>query len=134
MHNYLRRKRGVILEQYLIALMIMVSLLPVSLSCALVLEKSKVYDARLQDEIALAQLRHILFVSDNFTVSGSELYFTYHDEECELDLVNSRLVMKPGTQIFLTDIDELHFQLNNDLLEIYYVRESESYARTLAKI
>lgn len=87
----------------------------------------------IQDEIALSQLRHILNVSTNYEVQGHALAFDYHDDRCTLEQINDHLILKPGTQIFFSRIDQASFFEQNACIYIQYERKNNHYERILIK-
>ena len=129
MRNY--RRRGFFLDQFLIPLFIALIFLPLINSCILILSSSFRFNEEIQDTIALAQLRHIMFVSDEYQVYDSVIYCQYHHEPAEIRQVNRNLLLQPGTQIFLTDVDYLSFFSEGQVIGIEYTRKDRQYRRIL---
>ena len=125
------RRRGFFLEQFLIPLFTALIFLPLINSCILILGSNFRFNEEIQDMIALAQLRHILIVSDEIQVQDSAIYCQYHYELTEIRQVNRNLLLQPGTQIFLTDIDHLSFFSEGQMIGITYTRKEQEYRRIL---
>ena len=49
-----------------------------------------------------------------------------------LAIINGRLILQPGTQIYLNDIDMLYFYERNNCICIHYERQNKSYDKVLA--
>lgn len=127
-------KRGSLLTDFLFTIFVMLLLLPILVLTLRVLSMQLQFKEDIQDEIALAQLRHILNVSDEFVVSNQSILFQYHLEECELRFINNHMLLSPGTQIFLSDIDSLSFELNDEVIYVIYWRNNHSYKRALCHV
>lgn len=87
----------------------------------------------LQDQIALVQLRHYLAVAYDIELQPTMISFQRQQEEMRLRLVNQNLIIQPGTQIFLMDIESAMFYLENDSVILRYVRENQEYEVFLCK-
>ena len=87
----------------------------------------------LQDQIALVQLRHYLAVAYDIELQLTMISFQRQHEEMRLRLVNQNLIIQPGTQIFLMDIESAMFYLENDSVILRYVRENQEYEVFLCK-
>ena len=87
----------------------------------------------LQDQIALVQLRHYLAVAYDIELQPTMISFQRQHEEMRLRLVNQNLIIQPGTQIFLIDIESAMFYLENDSVILRYVRENQEYEVFLCK-
>jgi hypothetical protein len=87
----------------------------------------------LQDQIALVQLRHYLAVAYDIELQPTMISFQRQHEEMRLRLVNQNLIIQPGTQIFLMDIESAMFYLENDSVILRYVRENQEYEVFLCK-
>ena len=87
----------------------------------------------LQDQIALVQLRHYLAVAYDIELQPTMISFQRQHEEMRLRLVNQNLIIQPGTQIFLMDIESAMFHLENDSVILRYVRKNQEYEVFLCK-
>jgi len=87
----------------------------------------------LQDQIALVQLRHYLAVAYDIELQPTMISFQRQHEEMRLRLVNQNLIIQPGTQIFLMNIESAMFYLENDSVILRYVRENQEYEVFLCK-
>ena len=131
-----RRSHGYIIEQLLISLAVCAFLIPVASALLAVLLQALRPPLYSQDEAALAQLRHVITVSDDFEISASEIRMVHHGETQRLHLVNGNLVLtSPGTQIFITELASVSFSQEGDLLYVTYAHpETESVRRCLGHV
>ncbi len=120
------------LTRLLLALVITMMILPLStMSFRYAADLSFDYN-EINDQIALYQLREILLIAYDLELSADCLSFIYQNDEFRLSLVNNKLILQPGTQIFLNEIDSLYFYENNDTIHLHYQRNSHSYDTVLA--
>ncbi|MGN1388311.1 MAG: hypothetical protein ACI4WR_01570, partial [Bulleidia sp.] len=110
-------------------------LVPVLISCCGVMAKAADRPAALQDEIALAQIRHILNAAGNIRTEGDTLFLNYHDRESSISLINGNLVMKPGTLILLTNLEDVSFSESDGCILLSWQREQEDVTeRTIGHV
>ena len=126
-----RRNRGFLLEQFLIPLIIALILVPVMTSCIGILGHGMSLADEVQDEIALAQLRHVMIASNDCQVYGSSVSCIYHEQDIRIEQVNRFLLIRPGTWIFLSDVDTCSFALEDQCIVLYYRRADRQYRRVL---
>ena len=125
-----RRSGGYIIEQLLISLAVCAFLIPVAAVILSVLIHALHAPLLSQDETGLAQLRHVIAVSDEFACSGSELRFRHHGEQQSLHLSNGNLVLtSPGTQIFLTDLSSAVFETEGSVIYLTYAHTEKDPVR-----
>ena len=131
-----RRNRGYIIEQLLISLAVCAFLIPVAASILSILIRAISADSTAMDETAVTQLRHVIAVSDEFEINGSELQFCHHGSRQRLHLVNGNLVLtSPGTQIFLTRLSDVSFSMEGEMIYLYYAHpDEETICRCLGYI
>lgn len=116
----------------LIGLVICVCMLPICLlSYKYVSNISFAYDT-LNDEIGLCQLRQILLISYDIKNENDSLHFLYKNKKFELSIINNKLILKPGTQIFLSNIDGAYFKYKEGCLYIVYEKENKTYERVIS--
>ena len=129
-----RFRRGSILAEYIISILIVITFIPLLILCIRINISSLTFQEEAQDEIALAQLKKILNVGSSFEVSSNMIQFDYHDEKYRLYLVNNHLILTPGTQIFLSDIDSINFYLDKSYIYCTYKRKEYSQTRVLTHV
>ena len=117
----------------LIALYISVILLPIALLIFIYSSNLDIDYGLLSDEIALNELREVMLISYDLKISDKRLEFLYQGEDYSLSLVNGKLLLQPGTLIYLNDIDDLYFYINNNSIYIKYLRKGKEYERNLLK-
>ena len=104
------RHKGFIALRSLIALTIIMLYLPL-ITCILIYvsDINYRYDL-LNDELSLLQLRRIMLLSYDIEVENNTISFIYGESGRNLSMINGRLVLTPGYQMFLDKIDGLHFE------------------------
>ena len=85
----------------------------------------------INDEISLSQLRENLLLAYDLHSSGDLISFVYKNADFRLSLVNRKLIMQPGTQIYLADIDNLYFEERNNNIYVVYERNNKQYERII---
>lgn len=85
----------------------------------------------INDEIALSQLRENLLLAYDLHSSRELISFVYKNADFRLSLVNRKLIMQPGTQIYLADIDDLYFEERNNNIYVVYERNNKQYERII---
>ena len=125
-----RRTGGYIIEQLLISLAVCAFLIPVGTAVLAILLRAVSPSFQAMDETAVAQLRHVIAVSDDIEVSSGELQFRHHGTMQRLHLVNGNLVLtSPGTQIFLTSLCEASFSAEGGVIYLRYAHPEEEPVR-----
>ena len=128
-----RLHRGSTLAEVLVVLLVVSVLIPVTVLCLKSFPPLLTFDEELQDQIALSQLRRILLLSYDLKYTYDELSFTYQEKERHLMYRNDHLVMTPGTQIFLSAVDDAYFQFSDNAIYVCYQRGSKEYEKVLSE-
>lgn len=127
-----RSQRGSVLVEYLLTLMIVLLLMPITVMSISVISKGLYNQEEIQDSIASHQLRRMLLLSYDTYIEEGCLYFNYQNETRKLSLVNGNLIIQPGTQFVYTDIDEASFYMNDNTIILSYVRGNKTYEKAIA--
>ena len=98
----------------LLGLIITITMHPVCMEAFMYVSDIPFNYNEINDEIALSQLREQLLISYDMYVSSDELNFIYKNKNFKLSMVNNKMIMQPGTQISLNDIDNLNFEMYNE--------------------
>ena len=126
-------RRGSILTEFLIVLMIMVATLPLTVQLIQVTSNVNHHQTEIQDMISSYQLRRILLLSYDIEGSNEALTFEYNNEQFVLNVVNNKLLLQPGTQIYYPDIDDGYFVKEGNVWCFVYQRGHEEYEIPLTK-
>ena len=121
----------------MITLLICAFLIPVILAMVKIIARNLSVPEDFQDEVSIAQLRHVINVSREFECHGNELSFLHHEERQRLVLRNGNLVLvSPGTQIFLTELEQASFFTEGDLIYVSYrhVSSQEAAIRCIGRL
>ena len=115
----------------LVGLMIIVSMLPLCSMAFSYTSRIPFEYNEVSDELALAELREILLIAYDMHVSYNSLDFIYQNKDFSLSMVNRKMLLQPGTQIYLNDIDELHFEERGTVIYVIYERNNKKYERVI---
>lgn len=126
-------RRGFISLRTIIALIITLSLLPIAVSIIAYSANMKFEYDLVNDEISLYQLRRILLIAYDVNNNGDNLEFIYHNDNYSLSLINNRLVLQPGYQMFLDNIDYLEFTEDGNAIYIKYEKANKEYKTPIIK-
>lgn len=129
-----RTRGGFILESALSAILITLCIVPLCLCCIAPLRNMMEFRHEIMDEISALQLRRVLLLSEDLTVSEAFISFNYQEREMSLSRTNRNVIMTPGTQIYFTDCDSCRFICEGELLWIVYERDGKENRKVLAKI
>lgn len=117
----------------LIGLIITITMLPICIEAFTFISKIPFDYNEINDEIALEQLREQLLISYDMEISSDELDFIYKNKQFSLSLVNRKLLLQPGTQMYLNDVDSLYFDVKNGCIYVCYEKGNKQYERVLCK-
>lgn len=126
-------RKGFALVEVLVAILTVCICIPILVSVISIMRTSLKDRTSLQDQIALVQLRRYLAVAYNIELLPSSLTFQRQHEEMRLSVVNQNLIVQPGTQMFLMDIEAALFYLEEDSVMLRYVRNHQEYEVYLCK-
>ena len=104
----------------LAGLFIILSLLPIGMSAFRYTADVPFEYDEISDELALSQLREIMLITYDLHFRSDVLSFRYQNRDFTLSLVNGKLLLQPGTQIFLADLEEMHFEERNGVIYVSY--------------
>ena len=126
-------RKGFALVEVLVAILTVCICTPILVSVISLMRTSLKDRTSLQDQIALVQLRRYLAVAYDIELLPSSLTFQRQHEEMRLSVVNQNLIVQPGTQMFLMDIEAALFYLEEDSVMLRYVRNHQEYEVYLCK-
>lgn len=79
-------------------------------------------------------LRRVMLIAYDIEVSDYEINFTYHNDDYVLRYVNNKLIMQPGTQIYLNDILDVNFSKEDNSIYVNYTdQDGKEYKRNIGK-
>ena len=128
MHN-----KGFIAIRTLIALAIVMSYLPLMTNILLYVSNIDYRYDLINDELSLLQLRRIMMLSYDVEISNNSISFIYGETNRSLSMINGRLVLSPGYQMFLDKIEGAHFEERDELIYLYYVKDDKEYETVIGK-
>lgn len=126
--------KGFSYTRTLIALLVITSILPIVYSCFDYVARFKFNYQELTDELTIIDLRRVLLLAYDLEIHEHDLSFIYHNDNYVLRYVNDKLILQPGTQIYLANIKEVNFYIKNDCLYMYYItNEEKEYEKVIYK-
>lgn len=118
----------------LIALLITLTILPLAVSVFTFVGNHEFNYDLVNNEMALMDLRRVMLLAYDIEVSDYELNFIYHNDDYTLRYVNNKLILQPGTQIYLNGIDDVSFYKENNSIYVNYTDENgKEYKRNIGK-
>ncbi len=82
------------------------------------------HDQSSQDLISSLQIHQILNLATNIEVTNDEINFDYLDENRYLQLVNNKIILKPGTVIYFLKVIDIVFFLEDEKIYLKITRKS----------
>ena len=125
MKRFFLNKKGFLLSEMLLSLIIAVIILPITITSLKLCKEGLKFETCKQDAIAIVQLRKIFTLGNDFIVHPKEIEFNYHQEDVFLKLINKNIVLKPGTQFFFMDLDDVTFFEDSVCIWMNYARKTK---------
>ncbi len=130
----MRFKNGMIMTNFLVTLLTFMISINVIFSCMNIISKHNFYEENLQDLIGLSQLSRYLILADEIKIENNCIYFKYLDKDMKVDVVNKNLIIQPGTQFVIVNVDYLNFYIENNLLYIEYKRNKNNFKMVITNV
>ena len=127
-------KNGMIMTNFLVTLLTFMISINVIFSCMNIISKHNFYEENLQDLIGLSQLSRYLILADEIKIENNCIHFKYLDKDMKVDVVNKNLIIQPGTQFVIVNIDYLNFYIENNLLYIEYKRNKNNFKMVITNV
>lgn len=83
--------------------------------------------------ISVSQLRKTLLMAYDITFDSSKMSFNYRDKSYSIYLANRHLIMTPGVQVIVEDIDEAYFYSENETIYLRILKNGKTQEYALAK-
>lgn len=80
-----------------------------------------------QDENGIYQLQIELATANIVSIDDDCIIYNTADNECQLSLVNRKLISQPGTLDFIHDISSVNFEVSDQVIYLYYYRGRKKY-------
>ena len=126
--------RGFIYTRTVIAILIVLTILPILISAYSLIAKYNIDYNLLSNEISIMDLRRVLLLAYDIKINSHEMHFIYHNENYVLRLSNNKLILQPGTQIYLNDIKEINFNTKNGSIYLTYItNKGKEYEKNIGK-
>lgn len=87
-----------------------------------------------QDLISSWQLHHILNLAVDVEVYERQITFIYFEKEREINLVNSKIIIQPGTNIYFLQVEDCKFYVEDEDIYLKVIRKSGESIFLIGKI
>jgi len=125
-------RHGAVLADVLLSLLLVLLLLPAVSAILWTAASAASFTETVQDEIAIAQLRRTMMLTYDVNVYDTSLTFRRKGKDETLRMVNGRLILQPGTLIYLSDIDSVSFYEEGGIVHLVYERDERETDRSIA--
>ena len=117
----------------LIGLFINLLMLPILLLSLSISSNLKPDYTNISDDIAIMKLRELLLITYDMEIDSNKLSFTYQNDSFRLSEINNKLILQPGTVIYLNDIEDSYFLIEDNNIYISYKKGGKNYKKILTK-
>lgn len=124
-------RKGFILKEYLLSLIIIMIFFPLIISAARLISDVEYFDHELQNELSILKLRDKLITANIKSIDNFNVIYEQDNVEWLLKYDGIRLYLSPGYQLFLDNVDDLNFMIKDDLLYVNYYIDNKNYERYL---
>lgn len=126
--------RGFTYGRTLMALLITLTILPLAISIFSFVANIKPNYNLLNNELALIDLRRRLLIAYDLNIEENRLEFINDGETNYLYYVNDKLILSPGTQIYLNDVKDVYFSKENGVIYLNYItNDNKEYKSAIGK-
>ncbi len=133
--KYNRRKhnRGSTLVEFILVLFIALIFISITAQAIKDIDKHIKYKEEISDEISLLQLKRILLLSYEIEINNNSLEYIYQNRKFYISEVNNNLIIQPGTQIILLNVNNVSFIEDDNDIYLLYEKKDKKYERLLGK-
>lgn len=118
----------------IVALLITLSILPLATSVFKFVGNYDFNYNLVNNELAISDLRRVMLIAYDIEVYEYQINFIYHNDNYSLSYVNDKLLLQPGSQIYLYDILQARFFIENNSIYVEYVdKYDKRYKRNIGK-
>ena len=116
-------KKGYSLVEFLVGLILSFLVLDLALGG---FKHAKIdnHDHTTQDLISSLQIHQILNGSTDIIVSDQIIDFNYLNQQRTLEIINSKIIMKPGTVIYYLKVDNYNFYVEDQKIYLKVTRQN----------
>ncbi len=126
-------KKGFSLVEVLIALVLSFFIIELLVSSFTYIETNSNDDIN-QDLLSAFMLYEIFNVSVDIIVLDDSISFKYLEDQRELLLINNRLIIRPGTQIYFNNINEYEFFVKENYIYLKLKRNKKTYTYLIGEL
>ncbi|MDD2591347.1 MAG: hypothetical protein PHP11_00145 [Erysipelotrichaceae bacterium] len=122
---------GFTLVECLLALYFYAFILIIIYQMLCLMNQFEYHSSDIQDINGLLQLKQYLNLGSNIEISINEINYDYKDKCFKISLVNDNIIIQPGTNILILNVDSLEFIEEEGYLFIEYQRDNKLYRRKI---
>ena len=127
-------KRAIIKEELLLYLYILILISTLIYNFLIIYIQNKDINYNLiADDLRMIQLRRLLNRASEIDFNDSFLKLKIADQDYELSFKNKRLILSPGYQVFLNNLDDLYFKKDNNYIYLIAKRKNSNKEYLIAK-
>lgn len=126
-------KKGFSLVEVLIALVLSFFIIELLVSSFTYIKTNSNDDIN-QDLLSAFMLYEIFNVSVDIIVLDDSISFKYLEDQRELLLINNRLIIRPGTQIYFNNINEYEFFVKENYIYLKLKRNKKTYTYLIGEL
>lgn len=123
--NHYMKTNGYTMVELLFSLMIMSLSITLISSVLTIVPKLMNEDERIQDEIALFQIRHMTLLSEELSVSFDTLEMRYLNRDVVIYQDRNRLIKAEGYQILMQNIESVEFVQEGGCIYMIYEKVNQ---------
>lgn len=116
MKKKLLNNKANVLIQTLLSLLIVSIFIPFIYQCLLLLQPVIKLDNHVQNVMNINYLQNVLAFSSDYYIYDDYVIFTYNNQQRTIKLIDTNLVMTPGSQYLANNVDNIYFYQENNLL------------------
>ena len=115
-------KKGYVILDVVVALLIIVLSMPITYHCYKIVANNELFPVRIQDQIALTQVRRIMNTCYGININFNSLSCNYNDKIISIQTSNKNTYISDGTLIIFNDVNDIYFTQENNRIYLNYLR------------
>lgn len=123
--NCLKVSKGFTLLESVFALWIVSFCLVLLVSCMQLMRNIELSNLYAQDDMALYKIRLMLALSKDVEEVNDNLDFSYENTNYTMYLYEDKIILIPGYQVLLQDVDNMYIEVSNNVYYLVYERENK---------
>jgi len=122
-------RKGVININILVGLGVILALIPILMTTFKLMLNISLVDEIIQNEIATLQIRRILLLAEEISVSPQQISYTLDEKSWEIKYLNNHIVLSPGSQIIYENVEDVSFYIEDKMIYVKYNYNHHNYSK-----